>query len=49
MCKGFDCLDCPAYYAENCYYYGKDFIDYYQKVQQENKAILSSNWSDSVL
>ncbi len=45
MCEGFDCLDCPAYYAENCYYYGKDFMDYYKKIQQENKAISSSYWS----
>jgi len=35
MCKGFNCLDCPAFKSENCYYYGKGFIDYYKKVQLE--------------
>ncbi|MFX1310487.1 MAG: hypothetical protein ACFE9M_06550 [Promethearchaeota archaeon] len=47
MCKGFDCLDCPLFYSENCYYYGKDFMDYYKKVQQE-KGLLSGKWSVSI-
>ncbi|MBY8991542.1 MAG: hypothetical protein KGD58_12365 [Candidatus Lokiarchaeota archaeon] len=37
MCKGFNCLDCPVFNSQNCYYYGKDFMDYYKKVQLENK------------
>ena len=39
MCKGFDCLDCPAFKSENCYYYGKGFIDYYRKIQLEKMNI----------
>jgi len=37
MCKGFNCLDCPVFNSKNCYYYGKDFMDYYKKIQLENK------------
>ncbi len=43
MCKGFECLDCPAISTENCYYYGNDFMDYYEKVQLENNYIISNN------
>ncbi|MFX1279308.1 MAG: hypothetical protein ACFFA3_07815 [Promethearchaeota archaeon] len=35
MCKGFSCLDCPAFTTTHCYYYGKDFMDYYKKVRLE--------------
>ncbi len=42
MCKGFNCLDCPAFKSENCYYYGKGFIDYYKKVQLEKKNSYSN-------
>ena len=44
MCKGFDCLDCSAFASRNCYYYGKDFMDYYKKIQQE-KELFSHQWS----
>jgi hypothetical protein len=36
MCKGFNCLDCPIFNSQSCYYYGKDFMDYYKKIQLEN-------------
>lgn len=48
MCKNFECLDCPAYYSENCYYYGRDFMDYYAKIQRENMKFISSKWPISV-
>ncbi|MFX1375893.1 MAG: hypothetical protein ACFFA0_08795 [Promethearchaeota archaeon] len=35
MCKGFNCLDCPAINSQNCYYYGKDLVNYYKKIQLE--------------
>lgn len=37
MCKGFNCLDCPAFRSESCYYYGKGFMDNYKKVQLEKR------------
>jgi len=47
MCKDFECIDCPAFTTENCYYYGKGFMDYYKKIQRENH-MLSSKWSLSM-
>jgi len=45
MCKGFNCLDCPALRSENCYYYGKGFMDYYKKVQLEIENRYSNKYS----
>ena len=45
MCNGFNCLDCPAFTSENCYYYGKGFMDYYKKVQLKYKNIYLNKYS----